>query len=550
MTQAEALDMLKLGHNVYLTGSAGSGKTYVLNKYIEYLKTNDAPVAVTASTGIAASHMNGQTIHSWSGLGIRSALLDTDLELMEEKRYLWERFQETKVLIIDEISMLHHYRLDLVDRITRFFKRDDRPFGGIQVVLSGDFFQLPPVSRKGEPEALFSYWSESWKALDLKVCYLTESHRHEDQDFISVLNAIRSNTVSEKTLEALRRRYNKNPASSIRPTKLYTHNLDVDAINTVELDKVEGEIFSYAMSERGRPPLVAALKASCLAPEVLKLKKGAQVMFVKNNYDAGYVNGTLGTVVDCTPEYPIIKTIRGDIINAEPADWSVEEDGKVKANISQVPLRLAWAITVHKSQGMTLDAAEIDLSKSFEKGMGYVALSRVRSLSGLKLMGLNEGALAINEDVLLFDEDLQAQSAKNAPALAKLDRIEKEKMQGNFLDHIRPKNPKKKEKKIDTHIQTKVLILEKLPLEDIAIRRNLKKETVIHHIEILLEEKHDIDIAYIKASLSPDRLKQVIEGLKKSFAKNGDYRLAPVRTILGPGFSYEEIRLARLFLEK
>ncbi len=552
MTQEQALDILKLGHNVYLTGSAGSGKTYLLNKYINYLRSNDVPVAVTASTGIAASHMNGMTIHSWSGLGIKAALTEYDLEAMEEKRYLWERFADAKILIVDEISMLHHYRLDLVERIVRFFKRNELPFGGMQVVLCGDFFQLPPVARPNEPEALFANHSNAWDALDLKICYLEESHRQNDDNYLSVLNAIRANAMSETLRGFLHARFGKDTTTSVaRPTKLYTHNIDVDAVNSRELDLVEGPAFSYDMSEEGNPAISMSLKKNCLAPEVLTLKKGAQVMFVKNNYEAGYVNGTLGTVVECGRFFPTVRTVQGRLIEAKPADWSIEEDMKVKAKISQVPLRLAWAITVHKSQGMTLDAAEIDLSKSFEKGMGYVALSRVKSLSGLKLIGLNEKALQVDEDILLFDEDLKVSSAHAVSDLNKLNQTEKVRLQKIFLEKVVPKAKKQKPKKIETHLETKVLLLEKLSLKDMAAKRALKEETIISHIEKLFEEGDRVDIAHLKsAAPSADRMKKIHDTFKASFKKNGDYRFGPVKAMLGAGFSYQEIRLARLFLDK
>ncbi|MBX4197864.1 AAA family ATPase [Candidatus Parcubacteria bacterium] len=554
MTQKEALDILKLGHNVYLTGSAGSGKTYLLNEYIKYLKEHDVVVAITASTGIAASHMNGVTIHSWSGLGVRSSLSPYDLEAMEEKRYLWDRFQKTKVLIIDEISMLHHYRLDLVDQVTRFFKRADVPFGGMQVILCGDFFQLPPVSRNNEPPAHFAYHSDSWKGLDLKVCYLTESHRHNDQNFLSVLNAIRQNTLTAHIISHLTGRFNKEPAYEIRPTKLYTHNIDVDAINQAELEKIEGVPFRYGMTEEGRPPLVAALKSSCLAHETLTLKRGAQVMFVKNDPEGKYVNGTLGTVIECNREYPVVKTVRGDKIRAEPVEWRIEEEGKVKAKIKQVPLRLAWAITIHKSQGMTLDAAEIDLSKSFEKGMGYVALSRVKSLDGLKLLGLNDNALEINEEILMFDEDLQVESERIAEALSKLDPKEKEELQQKFLAHISPRGKEKKQKKVKggTYLETKRMILEKMSVKDIAAARKLGQETIVGHVEkLLLEGSLSLsDIEYLKSAIPPDRLATILAAFHKLKKIPEGHYLGSVKTMLPPDYTFQEIRLARLFIKK
>ena len=179
MTQKDALDILKMGYNCYITGAAGSGKTHLLNEYIKFLKNKGVEAGITASTGIAATHMGGTTIHSWSGLGIRDNLTEYDLEDLESKKYLYDRFKNTDVLIIDEVSMLHHFRLDLIERIARHLKRNQLPFGGMQVILCGDFFQLPPVSRVGERESLFSYKSETWKKLNLKICYLEEQHRHK-----------------------------------------------------------------------------------------------------------------------------------------------------------------------------------------------------------------------------------------------------------------------------------------------------------------------------------------------------------------------------------
>jgi ATP-dependent DNA helicase PIF1 len=402
MTQKEALDILKTGRNVFLTGAAGSGKTYVLREYIKYLTDLNASIGITASTGIAATHMGGTTIHSWSGIGVRDSLDRGELAEIADKRHVRNKIQKASVLIIDEVSMLHHYRLDLVEKIIKEIKNNDEPFGGLQVVFCGDFFQLPPVRRGYEPEAFFAYHSDAWKNLNLKVCYLSEQHRQNDLDYLKVLNAVRDNAVSDEIVEILKTRFGKK--SELEPTKLYSHNKNVDTENDTELSKIPGQIQTYEMQTRGRNNLVEALKKSCLAPETLKLKIGAKVMFVKNNFEEGYVNGTLGIVIKCSPNEIKVRTISGAVIEVEKATWVIEEDGKIKAEINQYPLRLAWAITIHKSQGMSLDAAEIDLSASFERGMGYVALSRVRSLQGLFLKGLNQMALKVDEEVLELDK--------------------------------------------------------------------------------------------------------------------------------------------------
>lgn len=549
MTQQEALDILKMGHNVYLTGSAGSGKTYVLNQYINYLKKHEVDVGVTASTGIAATHMNGTTIHSWSGLGIRDTVSPADLDAMEEKQYLWKRFQNARVLIIDEISMMHHFRLDLVEKICKFFKRNEKPFGGIQVILCGDFFQLPPVARRGEDEAHFVYHSNAWDNMDIKVCYLHEQHRQHDADFIQVLNDIRASSVSAETLNLLTARYNKEPDTTVRATKLYTHNIDVDKINDVELEKLEGELHTYSMTERGRDHLIETIKKSCLAPGILRIKKGAHVMFVKNNTEAGYANGTLGTVVGFDfDDTPIVETASGKRITATPIEWDIQEEGRVLAGITQVPLRLAWAITVHKSQGMSLDAVEVDLSKSFERGMGYVALSRVRTLKGLKLLGLNDVALEVHEEVLGFDKTLQKESEKTRALLKQFTKTQLDAVHTKVIELLAPI---KKIPKIPSHQITKHLVLAKKSLKEIAKERDLSIDTILEHLEKLKLEENVPDMKYLKLDAFTDvRFKKIAEAFSVAFKKEGDLRLGPVKNMLGSGFSYDEIRLARLFIEQ
>ncbi len=331
MTQTNALDILKMGHNVFLTGSAGSGKTYVLNAYIKYLREHAIDVAVTASTGIAATHMGGMTIHAWSGIGIRDELSDYDIDQMETKKYLWDRFEKVKVLVIDEISMLSGNFLDNLDRLCRGMKRkDDTPFGGIQIILCGDLFQLPPISRGNAP-ADFVVHANAWRSMGLAMCYLTEQHRQEDDAFLDILNAIRKNELESyhfETLESRIREYNEDDFQNI--TKLFTHNADVDSINDKQLASLDSDQRVFYMTSKGKQNLIDNLKKSCLAPEILKLKIGTEVMFVKNNFDKGFVNGTRGTVIDFDSEMdlPIIKTLDGETITVDTENWAVEDEGK------------------------------------------------------------------------------------------------------------------------------------------------------------------------------------------------------------------------------
>jgi ATP-dependent exoDNAse (exonuclease V) alpha subunit len=423
MTQTHALDILKLGKNVFLTGAAGSGKTHVLNQYIKYLKKHKIPVAITASTGIAATHMQGKTIHSWAHIGIKESLSQADLAHMFAKKDVRTAIAEAKVLIIDEVSMLHHYRLDMVNAVLQKMHGNDKPFGGVQVVLCGDLFQLPPVSRMSRAQYVTD--ADVWDDMDIHICYLTEQHRQDDDALIQLLNEMRDGEVSEQSLEILHKRKQAKLNTAITPTKLFTHNVDVDVMNQEELDRLPGKARTYKMTQKGDKSVAKALKTNCLAPEELVLKKNAIVMFVQNNYAKGYVNGTLGKVVSFGLDgSPVVDTLDGKTITVPMGSWRVEEGDSVIAEINQLPLRLAWAITIHKSQGMTLDAAQIDLSKTFIMGMGYVALSRVRSLDTLNLMGINQKALMVDPLVIEIDSQLTQESERYRRAIEAMSAAE------------------------------------------------------------------------------------------------------------------------------
>jgi len=447
MKQREALDILKMGYNTFLTGPPGSGKTFLLNEYIKYLRKNNVAVCITASTGIAATHMGGTTLHSWSGLGIRDELDDTEAKKICEKGYLRKRIKNTGVLIIDEISMIKPSQFEAVNKICQYIKRVARPFGGIQVVCSGDFFQLPPVYRPALPDQQqklftdeggikFVNESPTWRQTEMKVCYLDEQHRTKDKKLHKILNHIRDNEA-QKSKDLL---YDViKGAKDLKKvfTKLYTHNVAVDTINYSELDKIKGKEYHYQMTSRGNEMVADILKKSCLAPEKLVLKKGAEVMFIKNNFEAGYVNGTQGKVVDfVAADLPVVKTQEGKKITVKFADWTIEEDKLVIAGISQIPLRLAWAITVHKSQGMNLDSAEMDLSRCFLPGMGYVALSRLKSLKGLRLMGINNLAFCVNPRALEIDKDFKKLSKVASAELKKTGTFATTKRQKLYLKYL------------------------------------------------------------------------------------------------------------------
>ena len=398
MNQGLALEILLSGESALLTGPAGTGKTFVLNQFIKLAKYEGKHVSVTATTGLAATHLGGTTIHAWAGIGVLDSLPNGFAEHMAKGRK--EIIEKTDILIIDEISMLHDYRLDMVDEACRLVRRKDEPFGGIQVIMSGDFYQLPPVNRADSREGGFVVHSNVWQELDPVILYLNEQHRQsEDDALLDILTSMRTNDVRRRHAEALLTRTDIQPEDDAILTELHTTNIDVDRLNDQKLAELGGDELIYQQHTTGSANYVENLQRSVLAPAALTLKQGALVMAVKNDAGRRYANGSIGTVVDFEPgtDYPVVEFLNGKTVTMMPDTWELRDGDKKRASISQVPLRLAWAITVHKSQGMTLDAARIDLRKAFVPGMGYVALSRVKNLDNLYLTGINRTALQMSE---------------------------------------------------------------------------------------------------------------------------------------------------------
>ncbi len=557
MQQAEALNVLKMGGNVFLTGAAGSGKTYLLNQYINYLKEHNVSVSKTASTGIAATHLHGTTIHAWSGIGIKDSIAQLDLEKLHKNKRVKSNYRKNKVLIIDEISMLHKYQLDMVDFIARNFLDPDRVFGGLQVIVCGDFFQLPPVSSLSEEDKQFAYEASVWNDENFQVCYLHEQHRQGNDPLLTVLNDIRNGTAGEHTKVPLRTRYKKEPQGAVKATKLYTRNINVDSINDGELANIQSQEYTFTMVSQGFSALVDGLKRNCLAQEQLKLKIGAEVMFIKNHPQNRYFNGTRCVVVGfekSADAWPIVKTYDNKIITASAEDWLLEDNGIVRASLTQVPLRLAWALTIHKSQGMTLDAAEIDLGDAFEPGMGYVALSRIRSLNGLKLMNLNEMALKVHPKILLQDQVFKKNSSALVEYLNRLSEEEKTELQKKTLmERFEAGKVKKTRKKIligqketiPTHLTTLELLKNKLSINAIAEQRELSASTIFGHLEKLkgLKLISKADIQHLKEELSENEFDSIFTELKKS----EDGKLTPIVEAFAGKYSYDTVKLVRLF---
>nr|WP_299037400.1 AAA family ATPase [uncultured Psychrobacter sp.] len=645
MRQSSALNILKTGKNVFLTGSAGSGKTYTLNQYIHYLRARRVPVAVTASTGIAATHMNGITIHSWSGIGIKDELTERDLSNVARKQFLADRLKDTAVLIIDEISMLHAKQLNLVNQVLKHVRKNDNPFGGIQVVVAGDFFQLPPIGSKGESNRdKFAFMSEAWLDAGFRICYLSEQHRQESAaadgglDLDDILNQIRRQDVSFEAIAALENTFDQNV--DIKRTRLYTHNLNVNKINDKELAALEGETRRFEASSVGESKLVDTLKKTVRTQDELILKVGAKVMFIKNNNELGVSNGTMGELIgfaavkvddskakdkaksdakadmaeddtiaiddedssktvdkdkkakantknksSAAPKMPVVRLNSGREVIAEPEEWIIEDEtGDVLASYEQVPLCLAWAITIHKSQGMTLDAAEIDLSRTFELGQGYVALSRLKSLEGLKLLGMNTMSLQLDplargadkrflelsseadaNYAMLDEKSLQqshdkfvlksggttSQAVIEAYAKLQKRRREQDKAQQNKKQKLGNQVADKSEA---TLLATKALLEESLSIIEIAQTRELAQSTIMRHISELKAQDPSLTCDHLRpddevmTAVGNAYVAIKVANNPNDFNDDGSIKLKPIYEQLKQTIDYNTIRLALIFI--
>ncbi len=459
VTQRAAYDAIAAGRSIFLTGPGGTGKSYLLKLLNDELpKSNGKTIALTALTGCAALllHPKAKTLHSWAGIGLGRDSVPLLVSAIRKNRRAALRWLTTDILVIDEVSMMTPELFEKLDQVGRQIRRCEvRPFGGLQLVLVGDFFQLPPIVRSEEPvEMKFLFESPLWRICGLTTFDLTEIVRQRDPVFQAVLNEARKGEVSKKSLKILAKRMGLDWSSQeIKPTMLFTRRAQVDDINMSHLRKLTTErrifkattIFLPTANTQGfteSHPMVqkGVAKADNDAPysPELTLAIGAQVMLLKNMQDLGLVNGSRGVVTGYTSvvkdpkqteaqkaseqpvvnkeiQVPVVKFRCGLQIPIEHATWELPDLPGVLRR--QIPLRLAYAITVHKAQGATLDCALIDVgSKTFEFGQAYVALSRVRDLDSLFIHDLEKTAFRAHPKVAAFYAATPSSSPANAPS--------------------------------------------------------------------------------------------------------------------------------------
>ena len=421
-----AIEKIEDGKNLFITGGAGTGKSWTVNRIVEWAEENDIEVARTALTGMASLQIpNGETLHRCLGLGFGKDRGDLE-KVVNGYKFENETQHNIKfldLLIIDEVSMLRSDLLGLVNGVLQVARGNmEQPFGGLQVILCGDFMQLPPVVKNEERQKFNDgkYWpfkSEVWDDLDLDIIYLTEIKRQDDKHFAKALNCIRAGYVTDDVNQYFAESQSHEFPSGIEPVKLMTTNRSVDLVNNRRLSMIQKDLETYKCKTGGRSEkFIEKLKKDCRAEDNLKLKVGAQIMIIINDPNGGFVNGTMGeylgtkqvrvTKINYFTGSEVEKLVTGlkvrllesnRTVLIPPFEWRLTEksNGKevVLATLEQYPVRLAWAITVHKSQGMSIDYLEVDLMNCFAEGQAYVALSRAKTYEGLRVKNWRPGVV-------------------------------------------------------------------------------------------------------------------------------------------------------------
>ena len=396
--QLEAWKKMCSCENIFVTGSGGTGKSMLVHLFVErmkgYNRQKGTEIAVTSTSGTSAVHIKGKTIHSFFQLGIRKWATQDYVDMVNESPWIRIKWQKLQILIIDEISMMHPWMFDMLEEAAREIRGIDDYFGGVQVILTGDFLQLPCVKS-----AKFCFESEAWQKVipSNKVVVLTEIARQDDPIFREVLNKIRVGTIDDQVKEVLESRKNiKLNLNGVKPTRIYTKNDDVDGINMKEMNSLlkDGrDSYTYDMEivelKARQQNKINNFRDHSNIPLGITLCVDAQVMLLANlDVTNGLANGSRGVVIGFNDdELPIVRFINGMERVIDWHKWEIEDNNKPIFEAYQIPLRVAYAITAHKSQSCTLDSIQADLANLFEYGQAYVILSRVRSLEGLSIVG-------------------------------------------------------------------------------------------------------------------------------------------------------------------
>lgn len=395
-SQKQAYDVLMHGiDNVFITGDAGTGKSYLINAYC---REKNKTVYRLASTGMAAMIVNGRTFHSFFGLGICEGDEDVIVKKAVKARRVKYLVKKAEVIVVDEISMLTPKVLACANRICQIIKKSDEIWGGIRIIVVGDFAQLPPVTKSGEKEWVFR--SQIWEDTAFRLITLDEMIRTHDEEYVEILSYVRRGEVNAKVRDFLNARIVAEEDIKPDVPRIYTHKGQVDAYNARRLDEIHGPLFSFETQYWGETDVLATqiAKTAPVVP-VLQVKVGALVIIRVNHPELDYVNGTVGTITRITQDI-ITVDIGHMYVDLKQHEYGrMNEHDELIAFAKNFPINLAYAITIHKAQGATLDRACIDLSRAWESGQAYVALSRLKTSEGLYLTAWHPHAIMLDDEV-------------------------------------------------------------------------------------------------------------------------------------------------------
>lgn len=501
----------KTDMSLFLTGKAGTGKTTFLREVVRYTKKK---CIVLARTGIAAVNAGAMTIHSFFQFGLGpfvQGVIEPKSDFRINKSKL-ELIRHLQLLIIDEVSMVRADLMDHIDVELRRIRRNSKPFGGVQLLMIGDLQQLPPIAHGGEDELLRQYYktlyffsSSALKSMKYSCIELKNVYRQTDRHFIDILNHARNCTLTSQDISDLNARYI--PGFSPKPEdgyiRLMTHNRQVDYVNETEMEKLDSKPYTFEAAVTGTFP-----EESYPTADSLTLKKGAQVMFIKNDPERRFINGTLGEVKSIDKNSIAVRLAEsGTVIDVEPMEWqniryqfdeeSKEISSKQIGRFKQYPLKAAWAITVHKSQGLTFDKAIIDVHAAFSPGQAYVALSRCRTLDGLVLSSPVSASVFMRDNAVDAYMNYISSPVEELAFSSCYEYFEYEKklepeevalMKKVKVNKEKPKKEKKEElrddtgKKLNTFEYSYWLYNQGNTMDQIAEKRGLNQSTIEGHL--------------------------------------------------------------------
>lgn len=415
-TYLKILTLLRNGENVFLTGFAGTGKSYILNKLKEYFKKK---LTITSTTGIAAVNVKGQTLHSWAGVGLCRNTVYNTVEKIKKRPTQYRQIMNCKILAVDEISMLNIEAFEYINEVLREVRECNDPFGGIQVFFIGDFFQLPPVEKEGEIRH-YCFDSPVWDKLGLKNVVLKKNYRQNEENFITALAHMRENCLEVEDIELLKTRCIENEDTDI--LHIFSTNEEANRYNFAKFNMIDEPVKLFYAEDgvyRGSKLVTEGFTESenyileifsknCRAEKEIALKLGARVMLLVNmDFNKGLINGACGVIQGFNQDTISIKFDNGIVSNIPKHKFEYYYNERVVAERMQYPLKLAYGITIHKSQGMTLDRLVVDCARIFERGQSYVAMSRVKTLEGLYLKNFEPEKVLVDNRVAEFYENIK-----------------------------------------------------------------------------------------------------------------------------------------------